>query len=231
MKRKPLLINLGIKRFLPKRKMMIARIALILLFIGTVGSYAANPLSSSKNNDANNARLQVTDVTGVVTDIEGDPLPGVNIVIKGTTVGISTNINGTYTIQIPSGSSEPVVLVFSFVGFQNQEVAVGNQTTIDIVLEVESLGLDEVVVVGYGSQKKSDITAAISSIRAEDIVELSTARVDQALQGRTSGVYVLNTDGSPGGQTMIRIRGLNSINGGKEIKLTGSSFFLLRSIS
>ena len=216
MKRKPLLINLGIKRFLPKKILIIAGITMLLLFIGTVGSYAANPLSSSKNNDANNVRLQVTEVTGVVTDNEGEPLPGVSIIISGTTVGVSTDLNGAYTLEIPVGQATPVILAFSYVGFETQEIAAGNQTTIDIVLEVESLGLDEVVVVGYGSQRKSDITAAISSIKPEDIVELSLARVDQALQGRTSGVYVLNTDGSPGGKTMIRIRGLNSINGGNQ---------------
>ncbi len=196
--------------------MIIARIALILLFIGTVGSYAANSSSSTKPINEPNVRLQVTEVTGTVTDNEGEALPGVNIVIRGTTVGGATDLNGNYTIQIPAGQDQPVILVFSYVGFESQEIEVGNQTNIDIVLEVESLGLDEVVVVGYGTQRKSDLTAAISSIRAEDIVELPTARVDQALQGRTSGVYVLNTDGAPGGRTMIRIRGLNSINGGNQ---------------
>ena len=216
MKRNSLFIIHGIKRFLPKKIMMIARIALVLLFAGTLGSYAATPLSSTELNNTNHARLQVTEVTGVVTDNEGAPLPGVSILIKGTTVGTSTGINGNYSLEIPAGSDQPVVLMYSFIGFKVQEMAVGDQTTIDVMLEVESLGLDEVVVVGYGSQRKSDITAAISSIRAEDIVELPTARVDQALQGRTSGVYVLNTDGSPGGRTMIRIRGLNSINGGNQ---------------
>jgi TonB-linked SusC/RagA family outer membrane protein len=216
MKRNSLFINHGIKRFLPKKIMMVARIALVLLFAGTLGSYAATPLSSTEQNNTKNARLQVTEVTGVVIDNEGEPLPGVSILIKGTTVGTITELNGHYSIEIPTGSGQPVVLVYSFIGFKVQEIAVGNQTTIDVTLEVETLGLDEVVVVGYGSQKKSDVTAAISSIKAEDIVLLPTARVDQAIQGRTSGVYVLNTDGSPGGKTMIRIRGLNSINGGNE---------------
>jgi len=216
MKRNSLFFNLEIKRFLHKKIMIIARIVLILLFVGSVGSYAASPLSSAKRNNANNTVLQVKEVTGVVSDNDGEYLPGVNIVIKGTTVGVITDLNGSYTLQIPSGQAEPVILVFSYVGFESQEIAVGNQTEIDVVLEVETLGLDEVVVVGYGSQRKSDVTAAISSIKPEELVELPTARVDQAIQGRTSGVYVLNTDGSPGGKTMIRIRGLNSINGGNE---------------
>jgi len=201
---------------LPKKILLVARIALILLFIGTIGSNAANPLSSTEQNNSKNAVLQVTEVTGVILDNEGEPLPGVNILIKGTTVGSVSDLEGNYSLEIPTSAAQPVVLVYSFIGFKVQEIAVGNQTTIDIVLEVESLGLDEVVVVGYGSQKKSDITAAISTIPAEELVQLSTARVDQAIQGRTSGVYVLNTDGAPGGETMIRIRGLNSINGGNQ---------------
>ena len=212
MKRNSLFYNHGIKRFQQQKTMMMAGIALILFF-GAVNISAA--ASGDLHNDPN-ARIQATEVSGTVTDSEGEALPGVNVVIKGTTYGGITDLNGNYTIQIPAGQVQPVVLVYSFVGFQTQEIALGNQTTIDVVLEVESLGLDEVVVVGYGSQRKMDVTAAISSIRAEDIVELSTARVDQALQGRSSGVYVLNTDGSPGGRTMIRIRGLNSINGGNE---------------
>jgi TonB-linked SusC/RagA family outer membrane protein len=212
MKRNSLFFNHELKRFLLKKIIMIAWIALILLFTGAIGTHA-NPVSSA---EPNNATMQVTEVTGVVTDNQGEPLPGVNIVIRGTTIGVITDLNGSYTIQIPAGQAESVVLVYSFVGFESQEIAVGNQTSINVMLQVETLGLDEVVVVGYGSQRKMDVTAAISSIRAEDIVELPTARVDQAIQGRTSGVYVLNTDGSPGGRTMIRIRGLNSINGGNQ---------------
>lgn len=213
MKRKSLFFNHENKRSWHQKIIIVAKIALILLLIGTIGSYAANPFSSAEPNNAN---LQVSEVTGTVTDSQGESLPGVNVVIRGTTIGGITDLNGKYTIQIPAGQATPVILAFSYVGFETQEIAVGNQTTIDIVLEVESLGLDEVVVVGYGSQKKSDITAAISTIPAEEIVQLSTARVDQAIQGRTSGVYVLNTDGAPGGETMIRIRGLNSINGGNQ---------------
>lgn len=212
MKQNSLFFNSDTKRSLPQKICTIAWIALLLLFTANIGSYA-NPFPSGEPNQA---VLQVSEVTGVVTDNEGEPVPGVNVVIKGTTVGSITDLNGHYTISIPAGQAQPVVLVFSFVGFETQEIAVGNQTSIDIQLEVETLGLDEVVVVGYGSQRKSDVTAAISSIKSEDIVALPTARVDQAIQGRTSGVYVLNTDGSPGGKTLIRIRGLNSINGGNQ---------------
>ncbi len=212
MNRNSLFFNHEKERSLPKKISMVAWIALLLLLTANIGSYA----SPFPSGEPNQAILQVTEVTGTVTDNEGESLPGVNIVIKGTTIGSISDLDGNYTIQIPAGQAQPVILVYSFVGFQSQEIAVGNQTTIDVQLEVETLGLDEVVVVGYGSQRKSDVTAAISSIKSEDIVALPTARVDQAIQGRTSGVYVLNTDGSPGGRTMIRIRGLNSIQGGNE---------------
>ncbi len=155
-------------------------------------------------------------VKGRILDANGEPLPGVNIVIKGTSTGLISDISGYYSIEIPSGLQEPVVLVYSFVGYESVEVEVVNQVTIDVTMQVETMGMEEVVVIGYGSQKRANLTAAISSVNAEEITQLPMARTDQALQGRTSGVYVLNTDGSPGGETMIRIRGLNSINGGNQ---------------
>lgn len=153
-------------------------------------------------------------VTGRVTSAEdGSGLPGVNIYVKGTTHGTITDVDGNYKLDVPDQNS---ILVFSFVGYVDQEVNVGNQTVISIQLVPDVATLSEVVVVGYGVQKRSDLTGSISSIPAEEITELPLARVDQALQGRTSGVYVLNSDGSPGGETIIRIRGLNSINGGNQ---------------
>ena len=148
MKRKSLLFNHGIKRSMPKKITMITGIALILLFAGATGSYASN--SGDLNNESNTL-LQVTEVTGVVTDNEGVPLPGVSILIKGTTVGAVSDLNGSYRLEIPSGSSQPVVLVYSFIGFKVHEIAVGNQTSIDVTLEVEFFVLVEVVVVVYGS--------------------------------------------------------------------------------
>jgi len=152
-------------------------------------------------------------ITGRVTDDDGQPLPGATIQIKGTTAGTVTDANGDYKLSVPDNNA---TLVFSYVGYVTQEIAVGNLTVIDVALSLSVAELGEVVVVGYGSVKKSDLTGSISSIRPAELTQLPTQRVDQALQGRTSGVYILNTDGSPGGNTMIRIRGLNSINGGNE---------------
>jgi TonB-linked SusC/RagA family outer membrane protein len=152
-------------------------------------------------------------VSGRVTSEKGEPLPGVSVLEKGTTNGTVTDMDGKYTFSV---SNESAVLVFSFIGYTNQETAVNGRSLIDVTLVEDVVSLGEVVVVGYGTQRKTDLTGAVTSIPVADIAQFPTARVDQALQGRSSGVYVLNTDGSPGGNTMIRIRGLNSINGGNE---------------
>ena len=150
-------------------------------------------------------------VSGRVTTEAGEALPGVNVVEKGTSNGTVTNNSGEYTLTVSDGNA---TLVFSFIGYVNQEVAVNGRGSIDIQLLEDVQALQEVVVVGYGTQKKSDLTGAITSVKAEDLVLMPTQRVDQALQGRAAGVLVLNTDGAPGGNTTIRIRGMNSILGG-----------------
>jgi TonB-linked SusC/RagA family outer membrane protein len=151
-------------------------------------------------------------VSGVVTGTaNNEALPGVNIHIKGTSVGTITDIDGRYSLDVPNNND---VLVFSFIGFTRQEVPVNGRSVIDISLAEDVQSLNEVVVVGYGSQRKSDLTGSISSVSGEEITMLPTQRVDQALQGRAAGVMVMNTDGAPGGNTTIRIRGMNSINGG-----------------
>ncbi len=154
------------------------------------------------------ATMSAQTVTGVVTGADdGQPLPGVNIKVKGTDQGTITDMNGGYSIEV---SGEEAVLIFSFVGFITQEQAVDSQTKIDVVLEVDSKGLEEVIVVGYGVKKKSLVTGAISSVKGEEINNLSTSRVDQALQGKTAGVQIRSSSGSPGAATKIRIRGTNS---------------------
>jgi TonB-linked SusC/RagA family outer membrane protein len=158
------------------------------------------------------ATMSAQTVTGVVTGADdGQPLPGVNIKVKGTERGTITDMDGGYSIEV---SGEEDVLIFSFVGYVTKEVTVGGQTTIDFVLEVDSKGLEEVVVVGYGIKKKSQVTGAISSLRDEDL-EGSSAFVGKELQGKTSGVTVLPTSGAPGAPINVRIRGTSS-NGNAE---------------
>lgn len=146
-------------------------------------------------------------VKGVVTSADdGQPIPGVSISIKGTTTGLLTDVNGAFSLNVPARST----LVFSFVGMKTQEILVTASTTLNVVLQSEVAVMDEVVVVGYGVQKKSLVTGAISSIKADDIVNLSITRPEQALQGKTAGVQVISAGGSPGAGMKVRIRGVST---------------------
>nr|WP_320022842.1 TonB-dependent receptor [uncultured Draconibacterium sp.] len=150
---------------------------------------------------------QKKQIQGTVTDETGEPVPGVSVVVKGTTVGTITDINGNYLLEVDNDAE---ILQFSFVGMKQQEVAIGDKTEINVGLEVETVGLEEVVAVGYGVQKKSVVTGSISSVKEEDLQNQSIARAEQALQGRTSGVQVIQNSGAPGAAMNIRIRGYGS---------------------
>lgn len=150
-------------------------------------------------------------VEGVVESSEGNPLFGASVKLKGTETGTVTDAQGRFSLRLPEKGG---VLVISFVGYQPFETTVTKDQNIRVQLVAQETKIEEVVVVGYGTQKKSDLTGSISSVKGSDLTLLPVQRVDQALQGRASGIYVLNTDGSPGGNTIIRVRGMNSINGG-----------------
>lgn len=153
-------------------------------------------------------------VTGNVTDSQtSTAIPGVNVVVKGTSNGAVTDSNGNYTLDVPSNET---ILIFSFIGFESHEVTVGSDSSIDVVLTTEALGLDEVVVVGYGTMKKSDLTGAVVSVSGEVLRNTISTNIDQALQGRIAGVQVTQNSGQPGGAASIRIRGANSITGSSE---------------
>lgn len=145
-------------------------------------------------------------LTGKVTNSQNEPLPGVNVVIKGTLNGTVTDIDGNFKLE----AAETDLLVFSFIGLSEQEVEVGSQNTFSITMMEATSDLNEVVVVGYGVQRKSVVTAAISSIKAEDLEKTAMGRVEHAIQGKTAGVSVLPTSGSPGAGVKIRIRGVGS---------------------
>ena len=150
-------------------------------------------------------------ITGRVTDLSTDEtLPGVNIVAKGTTVGTVTDIDGNYRLTV---ADEVETLVFSSVGYLKEEIAIGNQTVINLAMSPDIQSLSEVVVVGYGAVKKKDLTGSVSSIETSDIVEsIPTPSLDQAIQGRAAGVFVREASGAPGAASSIRIRGVNSVN-------------------
>ena len=153
-------------------------------------------------------------ITGTVTSTEdGLGVPGATVLVKGTTIGTATDIDGKYSINVPAGSN---VLVFTFVGLTSQEVNIGNRSTINVALESDVTALSEVIVTGYGTQPKREVTGAVSSVKGDAIQNLPLQSFDRALQGRASGVQVRSSNGLPGGAVNIRIRGVGSINAGNE---------------
>ncbi|ODS81438.1 MAG: hypothetical protein ABS46_11540 [Cytophagaceae bacterium SCN 52-12] len=156
-------------------------------------------------------------VTGRITDAEtNEPLPGVSIILKGTQLGTISEINGSYSLTAPDEQKAGGILVFSFVGYQNQEVSIGSRSVIDISLKADLKALEEIVVVGYGTQKRADITGAVSSVSARDIQGMPTPSLDGALAGKMPGVQVSQTTGTPGGGLTVRVRGTGSIGAGNE---------------
>lgn len=146
-------------------------------------------------------------INGNVTDTDGEPLIGVNILVKGTATGTVTDFNGDYTLDAGADAT----LVFSYTGYQDQEVLVGSQTTINVQMATNTAILDEVVVVGYGTQKKSDLTGSVASLDGREIAKLVSGNPTSALQGQIAGVQVENNGGQPGGDANVFVRGVSSL--------------------
>jgi TonB-linked SusC/RagA family outer membrane protein len=159
-----------------------------------------------------NGYAQEVQVKGTVYDETGEPLPGATIIVKGTTNGTTTDLDGKYSISSPAGGT----LTITFIGYNPVEVVVGNQTVIDINMTVDVDELDEIVVVGYGTVKKSQLTGAISSVGSKEIQELPITDARQALQGRAAGVDVTQAGSKPGASPQVRIRGRRSFNASNE---------------
>src|SRR5690554_6745062 len=153
-----------------------------------------------------------TAITGTVSDVTGEPLPGVNILIEGTETGTVTNGEGNYSISAPEGAT----LVFSFLGYGPQRIVVEDQSSIDVTLQEEVSALDEVVVIGYGTQRRSDLTGSVAQVGSREINSFPSTNVLQSLSGRAAGVQVSPTTGAPGAGLNVRIRGTNSIQGSNE---------------
>lgn len=156
---------------------------------------------------------QSSNISGRVTDSSGNPLPGVTVVIQGISKGTITDAVGNYNLGNVPGNA---TLVFSFVGMKQQEIPVAGKNAINVMMIEETIGIEEVVAVGYGTQRRSEITGAISSLSQQNFAKQQAFRATDALQGRIAGVQVTNTSGSPFAATKIRIRGANSINGGND---------------
>lgn len=160
-------------------------------------------------------------VTGRVTDEKNNPIPGVVVKIKGTPSATVTNADGQYSIDVPTSNA---VLVFSFIGYASQEINIGSNTTINVILKTSQIAMSEIVVVGYGTQKKSDLTGAISSVSAKDIEKTTVVDATGALQGRAAGVMVVDNTGQPGSEGTIRIRGIGTVNNNDPLYVVDGTF-------
>jgi TonB-dependent starch-binding outer membrane protein SusC len=147
-------------------------------------------------------------VKGLITDESKIPIPGASIVIKGTTSGVLTDVEGKFSLNAPSGST---VLVISYIGYETQEIQVGDQVSINVILKEKTTELEMVVVVGYGVQKKSDLTGAIASVSSKQLVNTPSTGAIQAMQGKAAGVQIFNNSGMPGAGIQVRVRGINTI--------------------
>lgn len=148
-------------------------------------------------------------ITGVVKDVNGEPVVGANVIEKGTTNGTITDVAGKYTLEV---SSTTAVLQVSYIGYLTGEVITTNKSNVSIVLKEDTLALDEVVVIGYGTMKKSDLTGSVSSVKSEDITKMATASPMAALQGRAAGVSVSMNSGAPNAGASVHIRGIGTFN-------------------
>jgi TonB-dependent SusC/RagA subfamily outer membrane receptor len=175
-----------------------------LIAIGSVPfpAHATNVLTKFQNL----RKAEIT-VTGIVTDSQGQALPGVNVYEKQTKKGTVTDANGRYSITL----QDDAILMFSYIGYSTKEISVNNKTVLNITLASESNDLDDVVVIGYQKIRKSDVTGAISSVKAAEL-NLTSPTIGQALVGKVAGVQVAQTSGAPYSSTKIRVRGIGSIN-------------------
>ncbi|MCU0451470.1 MAG: carboxypeptidase-like regulatory domain-containing protein, partial [Bernardetiaceae bacterium] len=147
-------------------------------------------------------------ITGTVLDGETNSgLPGVSVLVKGTTTGTTTDVNGKFSINAPNNA---LVLVFSYVGFKSQEIEIGSRSTIDITMAVDERLTDEVVVTGYLTEQKKDIVGSVATVRSRDLVAIPQGNVQQQLQGRVAGLTV-TTSGQPGVQSSVRVRGFTTL--------------------
>ena len=154
------------------------------------------------------AQVGKVSITGVVVDELGEPMVGVNVVVKGTTNGTVTDLDGKYSVSV--STNEKAIFVYSFIGYKSQEILVGNQRQINVKLMPDQEMLDEVVVIGYGTVKRGDVTSSISVVKTDELPKASTASVGNMLTGRTPGLIVKANSAAPGGAIDFSIRGGNA---------------------
>jgi TonB-linked SusC/RagA family outer membrane protein len=192
-----------IKKSPPKRSLLSQGLIIFLFFfIGILNS----PMLNASNSVSDQ---QERKISGKITDQNGAPVIGATVIVTGTSVGTLTDIDGNFTLQAPGNAQS---LSISFVGFNSQVVTIGSQIVYNVTLQEAAIGLQEVVVIGYGTSKRADLTGAVSSLPSSQIKDASAARAEQALVGKIAGVEVRTTTGEPGAPPQIRIRGISSIS-------------------
>lgn len=205
-------------------KLSLLRVPLAMLIVGQTVGYAQDGIHSKQTHQTGKsavfAKLQperkgpealAITVKGKITDEQGQALPGVSVIVKGTATGTTTDNDGAYSINVPDEKN--AFLVFSFIGYLSQEIPVSNRSTINVTLAVDVKALNEVVVVGYGTQKKETVTGSVVSVKGTDLVKSPAANLSNSLAGRLPGVTAVNRSGLPGGDgSAIRIRGSNTLN-------------------
>jgi TonB-linked SusC/RagA family outer membrane protein len=191
-----------------KKKTAITKKLLVLL-IFILGTFSNHLLAANPDVVYTDERQQEVEVSGTVTDAEtGDPLPGVNIVVRGTTTGTTTDMDGNYSFEVPADAT----LVFSFVGYQRRSIQVEGRREIDLQLQPTVTELEEVVAIGYGTQTVGKVTGSIGSVDADELQKGISLNVDDKLKGKASGVQISQITGRPGGMSRVRIRGVTSIS-------------------
>ncbi|MEZ5103473.1 MAG: TonB-dependent receptor [Draconibacterium sp.] len=197
-----------------KKLFLVMRLTILMVLVGFGQVWAIEGYPDEKNQNAtlvgdNMAPDQQT-ITGKITDAKGEAIPGATVVEKGTSNGVVTDIDGNYSIKTIGDSP---ILIVSFVGMVTQEIPASGKLTINVTMQADFIGIEEVVAVGYGTMKKSDLTGSVSSVTPEKLVDRPVVNVGQALQNKIAGVQVIRqAAGDPGGRPQIRIRGTNSIN-------------------
>jgi len=198
--------SLSIFSLWKKYKIFLCLNMIIILVLSLTTDLAA--AGSSGGNSLSDDPQQLT-VKGTVTDAgTGEALPGVNVVVKGTSTGVITDVSGNYTLDVPSVSA---TLVYSFIGYVTQEIVLGGRTTLNVALTILPTQLNEVIVVGYGTQLKKDLTGSVTRVSSDRLLDKPAFNVAEAIGGKIAGVKIIEAGGAPGGTVMIRIRGTNSI--------------------
>jgi TonB-linked SusC/RagA family outer membrane protein len=201
------------KKDLPNHHIRTTLVILLLSIITLNPAYASHAKGRLEHKLPTEAKLiTATTITGRVTDEAGVGIPGATVMLKGTTIAVAADNNGNYRITLPEANG---TLVFSFMGYFSTEVSIAGKTIVNVQLKADTRSLNEVVVVGYGTQKRAAVTGAVSSVSGKTLTQLPVAGVDQALQGRVAGLTVTN-NGSPGNAPIVAIRGISSINFGSE---------------